>query len=178
MAKKVKITGLKSTIDELKRFDKDALKELRKEMRSEIKDELRGIRKFIKGATARLEKPGSTSGRPAQVFHGGRTGWSGANVALEFRPSKYKGAILSIRASGRKKQVGYNLAEMAYAAKAKSARGKAFANMLDRRFDWEGQGRFLYRSTINQVDKIYYKVAKVLFRYAGKVNVKLERDIF
>lgn len=176
MAKKVEITGLKATIDELKRFDKDALKELRKEMRSEIKPELRGIRNFIKGAQSRLEKPGTTSGRPAQVFNNGRSGWSGANVALEFRPSKYRGAILSIRATGRKQQFGYNYAEMA-SPKAQTRQGRAYQEMLDRRFDWEGSGRFLYRSTINQVDKIYYKVAKVLFRYAGKVSVKLERSI-
>jgi hypothetical protein len=177
MAKQVEITGLRATIAELKRLPDNALNELRKEMRSQIKPELKGIRNFIKIAESRLRASGSTSGKPANVFSNGRTGWSGANVALEFRPSKYKGAILSIRADGKKKQFGYNMAEMATGSKQKSPRGRAYAAMLTKRFDWEGQGRFLYRSTINQIDSIYYKVAKVLFRYSEKVNVKLERNI-
>ena len=159
-------------------LDKKMINELRKEMRREIQPELKRIRNFIKGAESRLRAPGSSSGEPAKVFNEGKTGWSGANVSLGFRPGRYKGAILMVQATGKKKQVGFNYAEMANTAGGQSQRGQAFGAMLNKRFAWDGKGRFLYRSTINQVDTIYYKVAKVLFRYAKQVSIDLERSSF
>lgn len=178
MAGTIDKADFRRVMSHLTDLDKKMINELRKEMRKEIQPELKRIRNFIKGAESRLRAPGSSSGEPAKVFSDGRTGWSGANVSLGFRPGKYRGAILTIQATGKKKQVGYNYAEMANTAGGQSQRGQAFGAMLNKRFDWSGKGRFLYRGTINQVDTIYYKVAKVLFRYAKKVNIDLERSSF
>lgn len=176
MAKTIDRDDFRRVIGHLTDLDKKMINELRKEMRKEIQPNLKAIRSFIKGAESRLLAPGSKTGEPAKVFNNGKTGWSGANVSLGFRPGRYKGAILTIQATGKKGQVGYNYAEMANTRSGQSRRGEAFGAMLNNRFKWDGKGRFLYRSAINQIDSIYYKVAKVLFRYADKVNINLERN--
>jgi len=169
------IVGLDSTIRELKNIPKGSLAALRKELRSAIKPELRGIRSFIKNAEKILEAPGG-SGKPAQVFSAGKSGWSGANVALEFRPGRSRGYVLTIRATGRRGQFGYDYAELAGKLGGETPSGRAYIKMLQQRFKWNGAGRFAYRAVINQIDTIYYKTAKIIFRYVGKVNTKLERE--
>lgn len=176
MAGKDDIVGLDRTIRELKNIPRGTLNELRKELRTAIKPELKGIRSFIRGAETRLKSPGG-SGNPANVFNDGKSGWSGANVALEFRPGRTRGYVLTIRATGKKKQFGYDYAELAGKLGGSTPQGKAYIEMLERRFQWSGAGRFAYRAVINQIDTIYYKTAKIIFRYVGKVSTKLESSL-
>lgn len=176
MGSKNDIVGLDKTIRELKNIPRGTLNELRKELRTAIKPEIKGIRSFIRGAENRLRAAGG-SGNPANVFNEGRTGWSGANVALEFRPGRSKGYVLTIRATGKKKQFGYDYAELAGKLGGSTPQGRAYIDMLERRFKWSGAGRFAYRAVINQIDTIYYKTAKIIFRYVGKVSTKLESSL-
>lgn len=165
-----RITGVREVTRALRNVEPESLKDLKKEIQSEIQPSLKGVRSFIQGAEDRLKQV-----RNVGVFHNGRTGWSGATVRLSFTPSKHKGSILSIVATGKNKQAGYDIAEIAGRyTEGSTPQGKAYVGMLRKTFPPGKAGRFAYRAVVSRLPEIRKNVQKILDKYGRKVSIRIE----
>lgn len=166
------ITGLREVVRELKQVEPESYKALRRDLRRAANPYIKNIKAYIKGAEQRLQAPGMSSGKGMGVFHNGRTGWSFPTVSLNFSPSKYKGSVLSITATGRNKQYGYDILEKA-GVNALSGKGADMVEAVNRRLGTQKPGRMAFRRIVQELPKIRSDMQLILEAYMDVVSRRI-----
>lgn len=165
--------GLAEAINQLGKVDPQTLKVLRTDIRKKANPYLSRVRNFIQGSESLLRAPGVSSGKPANVFHNGRTGWSGATVKASLSSAKYARSILMIEATGKNRQYGYDIMDKAGLNGYNSAQGKALIGMLNSRLKTNKPTRMLYRALIKDLPDLRRDMLFVLENYMDQITAKL-----
>lgn len=165
--------GLAAALSELKKVDKGTLNALRRDLRKKANPYLASVRSFIRGSEALLQAPGSSSGKPAQVFHNGRTGFTQPTVKTYVATGKYARSIIGIEAVGQNKQYGYDILDKAGLNGYNTAQGRALIAMVDNRLKSKKPTRMLYRALLRELPELRKDMLFILESYADQINAKL-----
>ncbi len=165
--------GLAEALSELKKVDKGLLNELRKEIRKKANPYLTSVRSYIQGSEALLRTPGASSGKPAQVFHNGRTGWTQPTVKAYVSSSRYARSIIGIEATGKNGQVGYDIMDKAGTQGYNTKSGQAMIGMLNNRLKTQKPTRMLYRALMRELPNLTKDVLFIMENYADRITAKL-----
>jgi hypothetical protein len=164
--------GLAEALNLLGKVDKETLKALRRDMRKNANPYLATVRSFIRGSESLLRAPGS-SGKPAQVFHNGRTAFTQPNVKTYVASGKYARSIIGIEATGKNGQYGYDILDKAGTRGSKTRSGEAFIAMADKRLKTQKPTRMLYRALVRELPALTRDMIFVLESYSDQINRKL-----
>ena len=184
----VKVYGVEQTVAELRRFQPDAIKELRKDLRVSAKPIASAIKAYI---------PSSAPLRG--MNHSGRTSWQPENVKVAVKTSFSKRAarnevsIVSIVVGGKKGTdgaAGLQIADMAGIANKptrgvtkkyvrngktvyhkKNGQGKALIEYLNGRYS--SASRFVWRGAQTQLPSVRAAVLASLEKASKRANAKL-----
>jgi hypothetical protein len=165
--------GLAEALSELKKVDKGTLGELRKEIRKKTNPYLTSVRSYIQGSESLLRAAGSSSGKPAQVFHNGRTAWTQPTVKAYVSSSRYARSIIGIEATGKNGQYGYDIMDKAGLNGYESKQGQALIAMLNSRLKTQKPTRMLYRALMRELPNLTADVKFILESYADRITAKL-----
>lgn len=167
--------GLREALNELSKVDKGTLNALRREMRKKANPYLASVRSFIRGSEALLRAAGSSSGKPAQVFHNGRTGFTQPTVKTYVASGKYARSIIGIEAVGQNQQYGYDILDKAGLNGYNTKQGQALIAMVDNRLKSKKPTRMLYRALVRELPALTKDVLFVLESYSDQISTKLRR---
>jgi len=177
-----RVEGIAEVTKLLKRFEPDLLKEMRKDFRTELKPVVKDIVTGINSeVTSKLQS------RDYQMFHNGRTAWSGVRGGTSITASRSK-QVAKLTFNGRSGEVGFNYAELAgierrpprsvskgwystsvgYHSYTYAGQGKVFNERLEKDFGRPGRFAFVrYLKKRKEVDK---KGQKIADRFIKRVN--------
>lgn len=167
------VKGLAEVLNQIKKVDPDTLKLLRKEMRKTANPYLTRVRNFISGSESLLRAPGSKTGKPAQIFHNGRTGWTGATVKASLSASRYPRSILMVEATGKNKQYGYDILDKAGLNGYSTRQGQALIAMVNSRLKTQKPTRMLYRALSKDLPDLRRDMMFILDNYMDRLTAKL-----
>ena len=173
---KNKIEGLDRAARELNGVDKGIIRQLRKDLGKD----LRPIGRDIAGEI-RTEAP--LSG----MRHQGRSSWSQPKSSITFRPTrKAKGTkgtpIVSLKMTGRNKQAGFDIAELAGARNLQYSKnpkvGRAFVKNLKKRATFPNYkaGRFGYGEFLKRRKEMEKISVKIIDKFARDFNKRIRRS--
>lgn len=165
--------GLAEALSQLKKIDPQTLKALRRDIRKKSNPYLSRVRSFIRGSESLLRAPGATSGKPANVFHNGRTSWSGASVKATVSSAKYARSILLVEATGNNSRYGYDILDKAGLNGYNSAQGKAMIAMVNSRLKTNKPTRMLYRALVKDLPDLRRDMLFILENYMDQITAKL-----
>jgi hypothetical protein len=183
-----KVYGIEQTVAELRRFNDDAIIELRKDLRDSAKPIATAIKAYI-----------PTAAPLSGMQHNGRTSWQPQNVKVAVKTSFTRRAarnelsIVSIVVGGKKGTIGaagLQLADMAgianktttgmtreYTRNGKASQhrrngqGKALIEYLNGRYS--SASRFVWRGAQTQLPMVRAAVLVSLEKASRKVNARL-----
>lgn len=167
--------GLAAALSELKKVDKGLLNALRRDLRKKANPYLASVRSFIRGSEALLQAPGSSSGRPAQVFHNGRTAFTNPTVKTYVATGKYASSIIGIEAVGQNRQYGYDILEKAGLRGYNTNSGRALAEMVDNRLKTKKPTRMLYRALVRELPALRKDMLFIMESYADQITARLRK---
>ena len=184
----VKVYGVEQTVAELRRFNEDAIKDLRKDLRVSAEPIATAIKAYI-----------PNSAPSSGVQHSGRTSWQPQNVKVSVKTSftkrtaKNEVSIVSIVVGGKKGTdgaAGLQIADMAGIANRttrgstreyirngkkrthrKNGQGKALIEYLNGRYS--SASRFVWRGAQTQLPSVRAAVLVSLEKASRKVNARL-----
>jgi hypothetical protein len=165
--------GLAEALNELKKVDKGTLNALRRDMRRKANPYLASVRSFIQGSESLLRAAGSSSGKPAQVFHNGRTAFTQPTVKTYVASGRYARSIIGIEATGKNKQYGYDILDKAGTRGSNTKSGEALIEMVDRRLKTKKPTRMLYRALARELPALTKDIIFILESYSDQINRKL-----
>lgn len=177
---KLTVIGAERVLQALRELPDGALQSLKKELRREAASELTAIRGKVRSMRQELvDSRSTTTGKPIQMFHNGRTGWKSSRISVWANPKAKNGqAVIGLRNN----DVGMKIAEFAGSrtkgrasgvdrlGRRINGQGKAYIEMLQGRVPPGYAGRFLYHAAIKQMPKLRRKTLKVLDTYAQIVG--------
>jgi hypothetical protein len=180
---KLTLVGAEKVLMALKELPDGSLKALKADLRKETASEVSAIRGQVRSMKAALTDARSTStGKPIQMFHNGRTGWKSDRITLWANPKAKSGqAVIGLKNS----DVGMKIAEFAGTrsggkgsgrdrlGRRLNGQGQAFISMLQRRVPPGYGGRFLYHAAVKQMPKLRRKTLTILTKYADRVSRKI-----
>jgi hypothetical protein len=120
-----------------------------------------------------LRAAGSSSGKPAQVFSNGRTGWTQPTIKSYVASSRYARSIIGIEATGKNAQYGYDIMDKAGLNGYESKQGQALIAMLNNRLKTQKPTRMLYRALMRELPNLTNDVKFILENYADRITAKL-----
>lgn len=165
--------GLAEALNELNKVDKGTLNALRRDMRRKANPYLASVRSFIQGSESLLRAAGSSSGKPAQVFHNGRTAFTQPTVKAYVASSRYARSIIGIEATGKNKQYGYDILDKAGTRGYNTAQGQALIAMANSRLKTQKPTRMLYRALIRELPALTADMIFILESYSDQITRKL-----
>lgn len=165
--------GLAEALNELGKVDKGTLNALRRDMRKRANPYLASVRSFIQGSESLLRAAGSSSGKPAQVFHNGRTAFTQPTVKTYVASGKYARSIIGIEATGKNQQYGYDILDKAGTRGYNTAQGQALIAMANSRLKTQKPTRMLYRALIRELPALTKDMMFILESYSDQINRKL-----
>lgn len=164
--------GLAEALNELSKVDKGTLNALRRDMRKKANPYLSSVRSFIQGSESLLRAAGS-SGKPAQVFHSGRTGFTQPTVKTYVASGRYARSIIGIEATGKNGQYGYDILDKAGTQGYNTKSGQALIAMVDNRLKTQKPTRMLYRALIRELPALTKDMLFILESYSDQITAKL-----
>lgn len=167
--------GLAEALAVLRKVDEDSFKALKRDMKKQAHPHIAAIKQRIQNAESQLRAAGATTGKPANVFSDGRTGWAGASVKFSVSSRKYPKAVLAFESTGTGRKYGYDLIEKAGTQGYNSAQGRAFIAMLNSRLEQKGPTRMAYPVLVRQLPQIRRDMQFILEAYQDKISAALER---
>jgi hypothetical protein len=165
--------GLAEALNELNKVDKGTLNALRRDMRKKANPYLASVRSFIQGSESLLRAAGSSSGKPAQVFHNGRTAFTQPTVKTYVASGKYARSIIGIEATGKNQQYGYDILDKAGTRGYNTKQGEALIAMVDNRLKTNKPTRMLYRALARELPALTRDIIFILESYSDQINRKL-----
>lgn len=165
--------GLAESLNELGKVDKGTLNALRRDMRKRANPYLASVRSFIQGSESLLRAAGSSSGKPAQVFHNGRTAFTQPTVKTYVASGKYARSIIGIEATGKNQQYGYDILDKAGTRGYNTKQGQALIAMVDNRLKTQKPTRMLYRALARELPALTRDIIFILESYSDQINRKL-----
>lgn len=165
--------GLAEALNALSKVDKETLNALRKDIRKKANPYLASVRSFINNSESLLRAAGSSSGKPAQVFHNGRTGFTTPTVRTYVATGKYARSIIGIQATGQNKQYGYDILDKAGLNGYNTKQGQALIQMVDNRLKTQKPTRMLYRALSRELPELKKDILFILESYADQITAKL-----
>ena len=179
-----RVEGTAEVIKLLKRVEPDLLKDMRKEMRSELKPLTSAIANSINSETTQR-----LMSRDYEMFHNGRTQWSGVRGGTSVLASSRK-AIAKLTFTGRSGKVGFNYAELAgvrsrpprrrskgwystsvgYHSYDYAGQGDVFIERLSKDFAPGKPGRFAFGRFLKKRKEVDKQAQQVADRYNKKLN--------
>jgi len=176
------VEGISEVTKLLKRFEPDVLKEMRKDLRTELKPLTQQIASQINTeVTSKLQS------RDYEMFHNGRTAWSGVRGGTSLLASR-RGSVAKLTFTGRSGEVGYNYAELAgierrpprriskgwysttpgYHSYTYAGQGKVFNERLEK--DFGKPGRFAFARFLKKRKEVDKQAQQVADRFVKRVN--------
>lgn len=168
-----KFIGLAEALNTLSKVDKGTLTALRRDMRKRANPYLASVRSFIQGSESLLRAAGSSSGKPAQVFHDGRTAFNQPTVKTYVSSGKYSRSIIGIEATGKNGKYGYDILDKAGTRGYNTRQGQALIAMVNDRLKTQKPTRMLYRALARELPSLTRDVMFILESYADQINLKL-----
>jgi hypothetical protein len=165
--------GLAEALNTLGKVDKGTLNALRKDMRKKANPYLASVRSFIRGSESLLRAAGSSSGKPAQVFHNGRTGFTQPNVKTYVATGRYARSIIGIEATGKNGKYGYDILDKAGTRGYNTKQGQALIAMVDNRLKTQKPTRMLYRALVRELPDLTRDMVFIIESYSDQLNAKL-----
>lgn len=165
--------GLAQALNELNKVDKGTLNALRRDMKKRANPYLARVRSFIQGSEALLRAPGASSGKPAQVFHNGRTGFTQPTVKTYVASGKYARSIIGIEATGKNRQYGYDILDKAGLNGYNTKSGQALIALVDNRLKTQKPTRMLYRALAKELPELKKDMLFILENYLDQITAKL-----
>jgi len=177
-----RVEGIAEVTKLLKRFEPDVLKEMRKDLRTELKPLTQQIASQINTeVTSKLQS------RDYEMFHNGRTAWSGVRGGTSLLASR-RGSVAKLTFTGRSGEVGYNYAELAgierrpprriskgwysttpgYHSYTYAGQGKVFNERLEK--DFGKPGRFAFARFLKKRKEVDKQAQQVADRFVKRVN--------
>lgn len=163
----VKFVGVKETIKLIRSVEPELYKQLRKD-----------IRQITQPGIAAIKQKTPTIAPLSGMVHNGRTGWSGVNVTTAITPGQRSRALgsttanlVAIKSTGRNKQAGFNIADMAgRGSNGRTRSGQAMIRNLGAR-----ASRYVYPALESKLPQIVKEVADSFDKMAESINRKLGR---
>ena len=177
------LKGSAEAIKELRKYEPELYKQFRKDLNSQLNPIIKPIQGQINS-----EVTNELKSEMPQMFHNGRSGWSGA--VLSSRVTSNPKNLILINAQGRLGKVGFNYAELAGIERRKprprsreyvkngrmmrhavNGQGLEFNAKLMR--DFGKPGRFAFIRVMKQMPEIERRVLLLTDRYNLRVNRRL-----
>lgn len=165
--------GLAEALNQLNKVDKGTLNALRRDMRKKANPYLASVRSFIQGSESLLRAAGSSSGKPAQVFHNGRTAFTQPTVKTYVASGRYARSIIGIEATGKNQQYGYDILDKAGTQGYNTKSGQALIAMVDNRLKTQKPTRMLYRALVRELPALTRDMLFILESYSDQITAKL-----
>lgn len=183
----LKFYGIRETIQVMQQFEPEMYKQFRKDIRAITNPAVSAIKSTVPSVAP-------LSG----MMNNGRTGWSGVTAGTSITPmqrSKGFGSttsnLIAITATGKSKQYGFNIADMAgrgsgYGRRPKSVTRPYVRNGRTMQHRLNGQGQAMIRNLAKQPSRYVYpaiesklpaiinEVNSSLFKWSATMNRKLE----
>lgn len=166
----VKFKGVKETVKILRQVEPEMYKQFRKDIRS-----------ITQPAVVKIRQVTPVVAPLSGMNNNGPKGWSKVNVTTAITPSQRSRAVgsttsnlVAIKASGRNKQYGFDIADMAgRRSNGRTPQGQALISGLNQR---RGKpSRFVYSSIESMLPMIKLQVAASVDKMASVINRKLDR---
>ena len=163
---KIDVEGVQETLNILRRFQPEAIKELR----SDIKNDA-GLNAAVSSIQSSIPPVAPLSG---MMNHNGRTQYRIPRVSTSFRSPRrtmtsQESSLITIVTSPPKDGVGFEIVDMAgRGAGARTARGRAMLASLAKK-----ASRYVYPGFEKKEQNLEAGIKKILDKYAEKANVKL-----
>ena len=163
---KIDVEGVQETLNILRRFQPEAIKELR----SDIKNDT-GLNSAVSSIQSSIPPIAPLSG---MMNHNGRTQYRIPRVSTSLRSPRrtmtsQESSLITIVTSPPKDGVGFEIVDMAgRGAGAKTARGRAMLANLAKK-----ASRFVYPGFEKKEQNLEDGIKRILDKYAEKANVKL-----
>lgn len=187
MAEVLKFLGMRETILALEQCEPELLKQFRKDVRSITQPAVTAIK-------TQVPKVAPLSG----MVHSGRTAWNGVTAGTSITPRQRSRAfgsttsnLVAITATGKGKQFGFNVADMAGRGSGRGRNPKAITRPyvrngqpMQHRLNGQGQAmirnldkqpsRYFYPAIESHFDQIVSNMNVSMFKWAEVMNRKLK----
>jgi hypothetical protein len=170
---KIDVEGVEDTVRLLKQIEP----ELYKKMIAEVKNEP-GVASVVSGIKSRIPSVSPLQGNQfgyGGMIHNGRTGYKGAKVSANFKPSakitrSNERAILTIGAVPPKDGVGFEIIDMVgRGPKGGTRQGQGMQSKLP-----GSPSRYVWKGFEEKKEGITRAVVSIIEKYSNIVNVKLK----